>query len=104
MRGQNKNHNQEQVFNQSLESTLNPKNPIYQLSHRIPWQEFDMQFSKYYSRRRGRPGKAVRLMVSLLILKQLYDLSDEEAVIQWTENPFCRFPKDTRLSKLLTRV
>ena len=91
MRGQNNNHNQEQVFNQNLESTLNPKNPIYQLSHRIPWQEFDMGFSKYYTQRRGRPGKAVRLMTSLLILKQMYDLSDEETVWQWVENPYWQY-------------
>lgn len=91
MRGQNNNHYQEQVFSQTLESTLNPRNAIYQLSHIIPWQEFDLQFSNYYSRKRGRPGKAVRLMTSLLILKQMYDLSDEEIVTQWIENPYWQY-------------
>ena len=39
-------------------------------------------FAKYYANE-GRPAKPIRLMVGLLLLKQLNDLSDEDVVIQW---------------------
>lgn len=91
MRGHNKNQNQEQIFNQNLESTLNPKNGIYQLGKRIPWEEFESLFSRYYSKRIGRPGKPIRLMTSMLILKQMYDLSDEQTVAHWVENPYWQY-------------
>ena len=36
----------------------------------------------------GRPAKPVRLMVGLLILKQLENLSDERVVEIWVQNPY----------------
>ena len=38
----------------------------------------------------GQPAKPVRLMVGLLILKQLENLSDEVVVDRWCENPYRR--------------
>ena len=34
----------------------------------------------------GRPRLPIRLMVSLLYLKNAFDLSDEELVQRWSEN------------------
>jgi IS5 family transposase len=36
----------------------------------------------------GRPGVSTRLMVSLKYLKYVYDLSDEEVLELWVENPY----------------
>ncbi|MEW8026704.1 MAG: IS5 family transposase, partial [Candidatus Thiodiazotropha endolucinida] len=36
----------------------------------------------------GAPSKPIRLMVGLLLLKQLEDLSDEAVVVQWKRNPY----------------
>jgi len=41
----------------------------------------------YYSEE-GRPAKPVRLMVGMLLLKQMYDQSDEDVVERWVENPY----------------
>lgn len=38
----------------------------------------------------GRPGKPVRLMVGLLLLKQIDNLSDERVVKAWVQNPYYR--------------
>lgn len=72
---------------QGLNETLNPKHPLFKMSKVIPWNMFEEEFSKYYTNF-GRPGKSIRLMVSLLVLKQIYDLSDEELVWRWLENPY----------------
>jgi len=69
---------------------LNPKAPLYQLADSIDWAYFEQEFSGYYIDF-GRPAKPIRLMVSLLILKQLYSISDDEVVEAWTQNPYFQY-------------
>ena len=69
---------------------LDPRQPLYKLALSIDWQGFEEAFGKHYSSK-GRPAKPIRLMVSLLILKQLDDLSDEQVVWNWTQNPYFQF-------------
>ena len=70
----------------SLEEQLNQQHPLYLLANTIDWAVFETSFSKYYSATMGKPAKPIRLMVSLLILKQLRNLSDEGLVVAWGEN------------------
>ena len=44
-----------------------------------------------YCQDNGRPGKPIRLMCGLLILKHLRDLSDESLVEQWIENAYYQY-------------
>jgi len=74
----------------TLPELLNPKHRLYELSNRIPWEEFESAFSGMYSHT-GRSAKPVRLMVSLLLLKQMYDISDEGVVAQWVQNPYFQY-------------
>jgi transposase, IS5 family len=73
-----------------LSEQLNPRHPIYQLNKIIDWESLETDFTRLYSRR-GRPAKPVRLMISLLLLKQLHDLSDDQVVEGWIENPYWQF-------------
>lgn len=75
----------------SLESTLDSKHPLYILSHKIDWDMFEKEFSPLYCPDNGRPGKPIRLMVGLLMLKHIRDLSDESVVEQWGENAYYQY-------------
>jgi IS5 family transposase len=66
---------------------LDPKHPLLQLGARIPWERFEAEFAGCYSDQ-GRPAKPIRLMVGLMLLKQLENLSDERVVEAWTQNPY----------------
>ena len=44
---------------------------VEKAGERIPWRDFEEAFGKYYSEE-SRPAKPVRLMVGLLLLKQMY--------------------------------
>jgi IS5 family transposase len=66
---------------------LNPKEPLLLLAKKIPWEHFERDFAPLYSHR-GRPAKPIRLMVGLLLLKQIEDLSDECVVEAWVRNPY----------------
>ena len=72
---------------QDLLEQLNPKDPLLLLAGKIPWEIFDREFSVLYADR-GRPGKPIRLMVGLLLLKQIENLSDERVVEAWVRNPY----------------
>ena len=78
-------------FYNTFEEQLNHKHPLYILANNINWKIFDDSFSKHYSVSIGAPGKPIRLMVSLLILKQLRNLSDESVVLQWSENSYYQY-------------
>jgi transposase, IS5 family len=78
-------------FYSTFEEQLNHQHPLYQLSNVINWRVFDEAFSKHYSLTHGKPAKPIRRMVSLLILKQLRNLSDESIVEQWSENSYFQY-------------
>ena len=77
------------LFNGQLRDMLDSKDPLVALSDTINWQLFEKEFERYYSKE-GRPAKPIRLMVGLLMLKQLENLSDENVVLQWKRNPYYR--------------
>ena len=64
--------------------------PLIALADAIDWQIFEDNFEKYYSKD-GRPAKPIRLMVGILLLKQIENLSDENIVLQWKRNPYYQY-------------
>lgn len=79
---------QTSFFGTDLLLQLDSSDPLIQLSQAIPWSEFEDNFSKHYSKDIGAPSKPIRLMVGLLLLKQLENLSDEHLVLQFKQNPY----------------
>jgi IS5 family transposase len=84
-------HTQQLGLFHGLSEQLNQKHPLYLLANTIRWNIFDEAFKKHYSERMGAPSKPIRLMVSLLILKYLRNLSDENLVEQWSENNYYQY-------------
>lgn len=82
--------NQESFF-YSLPYTLSQQHPLYILAGKIQWQRFEESFAPLYCRNNGRPGKPIRLMVGLLLLKHLRNVSDESIVEQWSENVYYQY-------------
>jgi len=89
LRTQPKN-NQPSLIYSPLSEMLDMNDPLIALANTIDWNIFDKEFEKYYSKE-GRPAKPIRLMVGLLLLKQLKNLSDEDIVVQWKQNPYYQY-------------
>lgn len=79
------------LFQSRLDQILNPHHPLFQLAEAIDWSEFEEAFGPLYSPDQGRPGKPIRLMVGLHYLKHAFDLSDEQTVERWIENPYWQY-------------
>ncbi len=72
---------QTNLFGTDLLQQLDPRDPLLQLAKAIPWAKFDKFFTQHYTQGTGRPSKPIRLMVGLLLLKQLENLSDEKGLL-----------------------
>ena len=73
-----------------LKNLVDPRHPLIKLSHQINWKAFDEKFGVGYAEE-GRPAVETRLMVALNYLKWTYDLSDEDVVAGWVENPYWQY-------------
>ena len=84
---------QGELFGRELEDLVDRCHPLVQLAEKVPWKLLDERFGGYYVEKTGSPGKPTRLMAGLQYLKYTYNLSDEETVAGWVENPYWRVPR-----------
>ena len=82
---------QQNLYEVQLEFLCDSSQPLMRLSRVIDWSHFDKTFGSLYSDGQGRPAKPTRLMVGLHYLKHAQDLSDEEVVHQWVQNPYWQY-------------
>ncbi len=71
-----------------LGAKLSESNRWLKLAEVLPWEKLDADYGRYFSAGYGRPAKDSRLVAGLLIVKQLRNLSDEDAVTEFMENPY----------------
>ena len=91
MRSKKKPEDQLSFLAPTLREQLNPDQDLYLLSEAMNWAYFEKEFSPLYSDR-GRPAHPIRLMCSLLILKSIYNLSDEKLVEEhWEMNMYFQY-------------
>lgn len=83
--------NQDDLYKSKLEYLIDLKHPLVLLSEKIHWELFEIEFEKLYCKDIGRPAKPIRLMVSLLLLKHMFDESDESVIERWRENPYWQY-------------
>ena len=74
-----------------LMDQLNPSHDLVILSRKIPWDYLEEELSGLYHKRMVRSAKPIRLIVGLLILKQMENLSDERIVDAWVMNPYMQY-------------
>ncbi|KVN07129.1 MULTISPECIES: IS5 family transposase [unclassified Burkholderia] len=75
-------------FRQPLCEQINLKHPLVGLANLINWDRLSGSMSESFVSRKGRPATSPRLIAGLVYLQHAFDLSDEEVVWQWVENPY----------------
>jgi transposase, IS5 family len=79
---------QREMFQIDLEQLVDMSHPLVRLGLCIDWQSFEQTLGSTYHPSQGAPGISTRLMVALHYLKYQHDLSDEDVVALWVENPY----------------
>ena len=87
------NLNQDDLFRRRLSNQLNPRHELFKLSSMVPWDWLETEFADLYDENQvaGRPAKPIRLMIGLILLQNMYNLSDESVVRSWVENPYWQY-------------
>ncbi len=104
-------------FRSRLDAMIDMRHPLAVLAQRLPWGRIEQALAAKFTHQErpaqrelvedllgqhavefgaglsnaGRPRLSIRLMVSLLYLKNSFDLSDEELVQRWSENVVWQF-------------
>ena len=104
-------------FRARLDGMVDPRHPLVVLTGRLPWTQVEQVLAPHFERKvrtpgtaiaqdmlgehqlefgggigsGGRPRLPIRLMASLLYLKNSFNLSDEELVARWSENVVWQF-------------
>ena len=86
----NKNR-QRELFRAELIQIIDPNHSLAKLARAVDWDRLDEAFGSSYCPDNGRPAISTRLMVALHYLKYTHNLSDDDVVAGWVENPYWQF-------------
>ena len=81
---------QQNLFQTRLLELINMRHPLVILTQEIDWQKMEFEFKSLYSDQ-GRPSIAIRKIAGLLMLKAMFNESDESVVERWIENPYWQY-------------
>jgi IS5 family transposase len=90
MQGKLPEQKQRDLFRPMLEDFIDMSHELVLLSKKIDWNYFEKEFSSYYSDK-GAPSVPVRVMVACLMLKHLYNLSDEGLAEVWVRDVYFQY-------------
>lgn len=79
------------LFNTCLKDIVNRRHPLVKLADAIDWASFENELEPCFCGDNGRPPLPVRLMVGLLYLKYTFNLSDDDVLAGWLENPYWQY-------------
>lgn len=74
-----------------LEFLIDLDHELVRLAQTINWDDIAAEFRPMYCPDNGRPAVPTRLMAGLQLLKHTFQLSDEQVVHGWVENPYWQF-------------
>lgn len=78
-------------FRYTFSVDIDPNNRWVKLSNIIPWQSIEEHYAKNFQNYKGRKAKPVRLALGTLLIQQKCGYSDQETVVQITENPYLQY-------------
>ena len=91
MKPKNTPHPQDDLFKNRLENMIDTNHKLVNLPKLIDWQSIESDWSSLFISDQGAPATPTRMIAGLHYLKHLYNLSDEQVVERWVENPYWQY-------------
>mgnify|MGYP001822386926 FL=1 len=82
---------QKELFRIELIQIIDRDHSLAKLSKVVDWDRLEEVFSSTYCPDNGRPAISTWLMVAPHYLKYTHNLSDEDVVVGWAENPYWQY-------------
>ncbi len=80
-----------EMFKVPLKHFINEGHELVLLSRKINWEQLESELSVYYCEDNGRPSIPIRTIAGIVLLKRIYDQSDESILDRWVENPYWQY-------------
>ena len=90
MLGKTTQTDQLDAFRPRLDTLLSKQHELVGLAEEVDWRWIEDQLAGYYAET-GRPSVPIRTMVGMLLLKHLFNESDESVLDRWVENPYWQY-------------
>ena len=81
---------QQNLFKIRLTDFIDLAHPLVKLAGELSWDEMEQKFENLYSEQ-GRPSIPIRKIAGLLLLKEMFNESDESVVERWIENAYWQY-------------
>ncbi len=78
------------LFRARLDQIINMRHELVRLADELDWDWIDEQVADCFAAE-GRPGTETRFMIGVLLLKQIYRLSDEGVWERWVHDPYFQY-------------
>ena len=78
-------------FKVLLEDLVSCDHPLVQLARKTDWSRFEALLAGLFCPGQGRYSCPARLMVGLVILKELSGIGSKAVFAQWAENPYWQY-------------
>jgi IS5 family transposase len=82
---------QPELFRVELVKIIDLRHSLVKLAKAVDWDRLDEVFGSTYCPDNGRPAISTRLMVALHYFKYTHNLSDDDVVSGWAENPYWQY-------------
>ena len=82
---------QRELFRVELVQIIDSGHGLVKLANVVDWDQLEKVFGATFCPDNGRPAISTRLMVALHYLKFTYNLSDDDVVAAWVENPYYQY-------------
>jgi len=79
------------LFQVPLANFINKGHELCLLTKKINWDSIEESLSIYYCADNGRPSIPIRKIAGVILLRRMFNLSDERAIDQWVENPYWQY-------------
>jgi transposase, IS5 family len=80
-----------EIFKVPLKHFIKENHELVLLSQKIDWEHLHSELSIYYCEDNGRPGIPIRTIAGIVLLKRIFDESDESVLDRWVENPYWQY-------------
>jgi IS5 family transposase len=91
MIGKTEKNPQMEMFKVPLKHFIKENHELVLLSGKINWEELESELSVYYCRDNGRPCVPIRTIAGIVLLKRIFNESDESVLDRWVENPYWQY-------------
>lgn len=78
-------------FKNLFDGEFDEENRWIEMSKMIPWEEYEEEYAKNFTEKKGAPAKSFRMALGALIIKEMLGKSDRETVEQIRENPYLQY-------------